>query len=327
MKKSIHFFSALLLAAALTACAADPAENSADTGNTIDVVTNSYSAYDWVKQIFADDTSRIHITYLLENGVDLHNYQPDAEDIRKIAECDVFIYVGGESDSWAADAIRNSGNSHLLAVNMLDSIGKLAKEEEVKEGMQAEAEEEEEPETDEHVWLSVRNASVISGVIFNQVSSLVTDPEEVKQITADYENYQSELMKLDQEYSEAAAEADLDTLIFGDRFPFRYLLDDYGIDYYAAFAGCSAETEASFETVRFLAEKADEIGARNILTIETSDQKLAETIINNTQTGDQGILVMNSIQSVNAEEVEAGLSYLDVMRENLEVLKQALSSR
>lgn len=325
MKKSIHFFSALLLAASLAACTAQPAENTVDDETAIDVVTNSYAAYDWVKQIFADDTDHIRMTYLLENGVDLHNYQPDAEDIRKIADCDVFIYVGGESDRWAADAIRNSGNSHLLAVNMLACIGKLAKEEEVKEGMQAE--EEEEPETDEHVWLSVRNASVITGVIFNQVSSLVTDPEELKQITANYENYQAELMKLDQEYAKAVSAADLDTVIFGDRFPFRYLLDDYGIDYYAAFAGCSAETEASFETVRFLAEKADEIGARNILTIETGNQKLAETIINNTQTGDQGILVMNSIQSVNAEEVKAGLSYLEVMRENLEVLKQALSSR
>ena len=325
MKKSIHFFSALLLAASLAACAAQPAENTVDDETAIDVVTNSYAAYDWVKQIFADDTDHIRMTYLLENGVDLHNYQPDAEDIRKIADCDVFIYVGGESDRWAADAIRNSGNSHLLAVHMLACIGKLAKEEEVKEGMQAE--EEEEPETDEHVWLSVRNASVITGVIFNQVSSLVTDPEELKQITANYENYQAELMKLDQEYAKAVSAADLDTVIFGDRFPFRYLLDDYGIDYYAAFAGCSAETEASFETVRFLAEKADEIGARNILTIETGNQKLAETIINNTQTGDQGILVMNSIQSVNAEEVKAGLSYLEVMRENLEVLKQALSSR
>ena len=327
MKKSIHFFGALLLAASLAACAAQPAENTADNETAIDVVTNSYAAYDWVKQIFAEDTDHIHITYLLENGVDLHNYQPDAEDIRKIADCDMFIYVGGESDSWAAEAIRNSGNSHLLAVNMLESIGKLAKEEEVKEGMQAEEEEEEEPEIDEHVWLSLRNASVIAGVIFNQVSSLVTDPEELKKITADYENYQAELMNLDQEYAHAVSEADLDTVIFGDRFPFRYLLDDYGIDYYAAFAGCSAETEASFQTVRFLAEKADEIGTHEILTIETGDQKLAETIIDNTRSKDLGILVMNSIQSVNAEEIRAGLSYLEVMKENLEVLKQALSRK
>lgn len=327
MKKSIHFFSALLLAASLAACAAQPAENTVDDETAIDVVTNSYAAYDWVKQIFADDTDHIRMTYLLENGVDLHNYQPDAEDIRKIADCDVFIYVGGESDRWAPDAIRSSGNSHLLAVNMLACIGKLAKEEEVKEGMQAEEEEEEEPEIDEHVWLSLRNASVIAGVIFNQVSSLVTDPEELKKITADYENYQAELMNLDQEYAHAVSEADLDTVIFGDRFPFRYLLDDYGIDYYAAFAGCSAETEASFETVRFLAEKADEIGTHEILTIETSDQKLAETIIDNTSSQELGILVMNSIQSVNAEEVRAGLSYLKVMKENLEVLKQALSRK
>ena len=143
MKKSIHFFSALLLAASLAACTAQPAENTVDDETAIDVVTNSYAAYDWVKQIFADDTDHIRMTYLLENGVDLHNYQPDAEDIRKIADCDVFIYVGGESDRWAPDAIRSSGNSHLLAVNMLACIGKLAKEEEVKEGMQAEEEEEE----------------------------------------------------------------------------------------------------------------------------------------------------------------------------------------
>ena len=130
MKKSIHFFSALLLAASLAACTAQPAENTVDDETAIDVVTNSYAAYDWVKQIFADDTDHIRMTYLLENGVDLHNYQPDAEDIRKIADCDVFIYVGGESDRWAADAIRSSGNSHLLAVNMLACIGKLAKEEE-----------------------------------------------------------------------------------------------------------------------------------------------------------------------------------------------------
>ena len=263
------------------------------------------------------------MTLLLDNGVDLHSYQPSVEDILTISTSDLFIYVGGESDQWVTDVLKQAKNPELHVVRMLDAIGEAAREEELKDGMQAGPDEEAgESEYDEHVWLSLRNASVICEAIASELAAL--DPSHAAVYQTNARSYQEKLEELDEAYRQTVSESPLKTLLFGDRFPFRYLTEDYGLDYYAAFSGCSAETEASFETVTFLAQKCTELSLPAVLTIDGTDQKIAETIVRNTRGITPQILTLDSMQSVSSKDIENGTAYLSVMEKDLEVLKQAL---
>ena len=291
----------------------------------IDVICTTFSEYDWTRQIVGD-SKNVEITYLLGNGVDLHNYQPSAEDIMKISDCDMFVYVGGESDKWVDDALREARNKDMQVVKLLESIGDFAKEEEIKEGMEAEEEEEEGeeegPEYDEHVWLSLRNAEICCDDICNALCKL--DSAGAEGYKANLAAYNAELDALDSEYTDMANNAKVKTIVFGDRFPFRYLVDDYGIDYYAAFVGCSAETEASFETIVGLSNKIDELGIDTVFIIENSDPSIAQAVIDNSQNKDRNIETLNSIQSVTADTVSSGVTYISIMRQNLETLRKVL---
>ena len=183
--------------------------------------------------------------------------------------------------------------------------------------------EEEEKEYDEHVWTSLRNASVVCEAIAATLEEM--DPENKDTYQANARNYEAKLSSLDKEYQKTADSAKQNTLIFADRFPFRYLVDDYGLNYYAAFSGCSAESEASFKTVTFLAEKVDELGVNSVLTIEKSDDRIAQTVIENTKTKNQSIHELNSMQSITSEEIKNGMTYLSVMEDNLKVLQEVLN--
>ncbi len=322
----------------LTACSGKTAQ---DGDKKLKIVTTIFPEYDWVKAILGDEIENAELTMLLDNGVDLHSYQPTAEDIRKISECDLFIYVGGESDAWVEDALKESQNENQRVINLMEVMGENAKEEEVVEGMQAEEEheeahsgedadeahtdedaEEEEVEYDEHVWLSLRNAELECQEIEKQLSAL--DPENQQVYEENLNSYLAKLQELDGKYQDAVNNSTMHTLLFADRFPFRYMVDDYGLDYYAAFVGCSAETEASFETITFLAGKIDELGLHTVLTIEKSDQKIAKTVVDNTENKDQQILALDSMQSTTSADVKNGTTYLSTMESNLEILKQAL---
>ena len=298
------------------------------TAKGVQIVTTIFPEYDWVREILGETPGNAEVTMLLDNGVDLHSYQPTAADIMKISTCDVFIYVGGESDEWVEDALKEATNKDMIVINLLEALGDSVKEEELVEGMEGEAEEEgaaeeeEGPEYDEHVWLSLQNASALCDVIAEAVAD--ADAANAAVYRANAADYKTRLAALNAEYQATVAAGAQKTILFGDRFPFRYLTDDYGLSYYAAFVGCSAETEASFETVVFLANKTDELGLSTILTIESSDGRLAETIRSNTATKDQQILRMNSLQSATSRDVANGVTYLGVMRENLDVLKEAL---
>lgn len=322
-----------------TESTAASAESSAEaSGKKLKIVATIFPEYDWVRQILGDEAKNADITLLLDKGVDLHSYQPNAEDIAKISECDLFLYVGGESDGWVKDALKEGKNPDRKVINLLEALGNNTKEEEVVEGMQAEeeegskdsestaasaeSEEEECPEYDEHVWLSLRNAESICEVITEDLKSL--DSAHAAVYEANLKKYTEQLESLDQQYTDTVKAAANKTLLFGDRFPFRYLVDDYGIKYYAAFVGCSAETEASFETVSFLAKKMDELGLKHVMTIEGPNKKIAETIIQNTKDKNQDILTLNSMQSTTEQDIESGETYLGIMQQNLEVLKKAL---
>ncbi len=347
MKKLIAVLLSLMLLASLflTAVAAEEKK--------ISVVTTIFPIYDWVREV-AGDNSSIETTMLLDNGVDLHSYQPTAADMMKIATCDVFIYVGGESDEWVKDALKEAVNKKMIVVNLVEAMGDDIKIEETVEGMEHEHEEDEdhdhegeadhdhegdehhdedsdhddhdhehEAEADEHVWLSLRNARKLVLAIAEALAQADPDRGEIYSVNASA--YAEKLSALDRKYEEATKAAAYKTILFGDRFPFRYLVDDYQLSYYAAFSGCSAETEASFQTIVFLAQKVDELGLPAVLTIEGANHKIAETVVGTTSAKNQKILTLNSMQGITLADVQAGVTYLSIMENNLDVLKQAIN--
>lgn len=508
MKKLIALFLAVLMTAGiLSACGSqNMAKSSGSQTEKLKIVTTIFPAYDWVNSVLGDKAENAKVTMLLDDGVDLHSYQPTADDILKISTCDLFVYVGGESDAWVKDALAQVTNKDMVVINLLEVLGDRAKEEEVKEGMEADhdhdhdhskevstfednevqdrsladwagewqsayplllggaldkafeakaedgdmtaeeykeyyktgyktdydqikitgdtitftdnqgktasseyeyvgyviqdwssgtraalyrfeavdkdagtpvyiefndhmiepAEAEhfhirmsnesfdaitdletswptffpaslsaeevceemighdhgDEEELDEHVWLSLKNAKILCKAIADALARI--DSENAGTYEANVSAYLDKLETLDQSYADTVAKSPVKTLLFGDRFPFRYLVDDYGLDYYAAFVGCSAETEASFNTITFLAGKVDELSLHSVMTIEGTNQKIAETIVQNTTTKDQQILSMNSMQSTTTKDVQNGATYLSIMEDTLAVLKEAL---
>lgn len=321
MKKTISFIlCAVLVIFALSSCSDAPV----NTNGKLSIVTTIFPEYDWVRNILGSLTGETDLTMLLDTGVDLHNYQPTADDIIKITTCDMFIYVGGESDKWVDEVLKNNDGDKPLVIDLFDVLSERLKEEELKEGMQAEEEEEDEDEVvyDEHIWVSLKNASYICQYIAGKLGEIDAQNKDIYEANA--KEYIAKLNSLDEQYTAAISQSSVKTLVFADRFPFRYLTDDYSLDYYAAFIGCSAETEASFETIQFLSKKVDELSLDCVFTLEGSDNRIANTVIQNTQSKDKEIYVLNSMQSTTADQVKDGADYLTIMSSNLEVLKQAL---
>ncbi|MCR4939737.1 MAG: metal ABC transporter substrate-binding protein [Treponemataceae bacterium] len=366
MKKYISLFIVILLMTG-SIFALGAKDSKTNNKDSLQIVTTIFPEYDWVKNILGNNPANAEITMLLNNGVDLHSYQPTVTDILKISTCDLFIYVGGESDGWVDDALAESTNKNMVVINLLDVLGDSIKEEELVEGMQVsehhhdhdheheseeaehdhdhdheseeaehdhehdheseEAEHEhhhdhEEPEYDEHVWLSLRSAAIICQSISNALEKI--DAANAAVYKANTASYIAKLNELDSKYTDVVAKAPVKTLLFGDRFPFRYFVDDYGLNYYAAFVGCSAETEASFETIAFLANKVDELSLKAVMTIEGKDHRIAQTIVDNTKEKNQKIITMDSMQSTTQKDVQNGTTYLSVMESNLEAVKEAL---
>ena len=302
------------------------AKTTEDTDKKLNIVTTIFPEYDWTRAVLGDRADEVNLTMLLDNGTDLHSFQPAVKDIMKVSSCDLLIYVGGESDQWIEDALESAQNKDMKTINLMEVLGDSIKEEETVEGMQESDhghEDEDEKEYDEHVWTSMRNAEVICDAIADTLEEM--DPENKEIYQSNAEAYREKLSALDEEYQETVDNAKQKTLVFADRFPFRYLVDDYGLSYYAAFSGCSAESEASFKTVTFLAGKVDELGVKSVLTMEKSDDRIAQTVIENTKAKDQKILQLNSMQSITSEEIADGATYLSVMEDNLNVLKEALN--
>lgn len=325
MKKLKVLIMSVVMAVAafsLVGCGKD----SGSSDGKLNIVCTTFPQYDWISQIIGEDSEKFNLTLLIDGGTDLHSYQPSAKDMAKISSADMFVYVGGSSDAWVLDAVRETSNKNMKKVNMMELLGDMAKEEETVEGMESEehheehSDGEEETEYDEHIWLSLRNAEVLTQKLADVIKELDSDNKEEYQDNADA--YIKQLSDLDKEYQTVVDAARIKTVIFGDRFPFRYLMDDYNISYYAAFAGCSAETEASFKTVTFLAGKVNEVDTKAILVIDGSDEKIANTIKENTTDKNEKILQMDSMQS--AKTGDKDYTYLNAMLQNLTVLKEAL---
>lgn len=408
MKKTAARTMAVMTAAAMVGALAigcgagrpgstkDGAPSQTGEGKKLKIVSTIFPSYDWVREVLGDRASSCELTLLLSNGVDMHSYQPTAEDMVKIADSDLFIYVGGESDGWVADALKTGKNPDRKVINLLETLGSGAKVQEVVEGMEddehdhahtendadkdseeehshsdeesesehshsdeegesehshsdeegksehshsdeegesehSHADEEDEKdhdhaheeELDEHVWLSLRNAQLFVSKIAQELEAL--DPENAAAYEKNAASYEEKLASLDGDYTKMVDKSKRRTILFGDRFPFRYLVDDYNLQYYAAFVGCSAETQASFETVTFLSKQVDEKELPYVLTIENGNEDIAKTIVKNTHHKDQKLAVLDSMQSVTAKQVEEGTTYLSVMESNLHVLEKALN--
>lgn len=323
--------SILLMAALsllwLAGCTAAPAE--AQQQQPLRIVTTGFAAYDWTREILGDEAENAELT-LLGGGADLHSYQPTAADILRISTCDLFIYVGGESDAWVDGTLAQAANERQITLNMLDALGDAALAEELVVGMQADSDDHAHEEGndahdvvyDEHIWLSLRNAQTLCGVIADALATL--DAGRAAAYRANADAYGEALSALDARYTAAVEAAPRDTLLVCDRFPFLYLTRDYGLSYYAAFAGCSAETEASFATIAFLADKADALSLTHVVTLENADEKIARTVISGTKDKQQQIVAMNSMQSTTLKDAENGVTYLSVMEQNLAALQTAL---
>ncbi len=324
MKKTIVILCiAILSIVSLFASGAEEKKNPT-------VATTIFPIYDWTREILGENPAGIELIMLLDKGTDLHSYQPTPEDIVRISSADLFIYVGGESDEWAEDILSSPQAKNLKSMKLLEALGDGAKEEVILEGMEHDHDHEDhdhedhehEHEIDEHVWLSLRNASVLCNAIRDRLIEI--DPENGKVYTENCRKYIERLEALDESYIAEVQKAGQKVLLFADRFPFRYLADDYGLTCYAAFSGCSAETEASFETVAFLVGKVDELKLAHIMVIENNDGKMANTIIRNSRMKDQDILALDSLQSTTRKDVDNGKTYIKTMERNLEVLLSAL---
>ena len=352
MKKIALVASILLFTILFTACGSETdkkvSENATTEKKTI--VATIYPQYAWLKEILGQQADSLNLTLLIKNGMDLHSYKPSAADIATIAKADMIVYVGGESDEWIEKALEATPNEKRVLVNLLAALGDRVKAEEVVEGMQAEEEHHhehaeeheheehhehaeehehhehedhaEEVENDEHVWLSLKNAEILVKALTQALVKLDSAHETEYRMNANA--YIAKITELDEAYRVMVAGATHKTVLFGDRFPFRYLVDDYGIKYYAAFVGCSAESEASFETVAFLAGKMDSLALPAILIIDGGDGKIARAVLAASKNSKSAeVLPINSMQSVRSSQMDS-LDYLGMMRENLEVLKKAL---
>ena len=522
-KKTITAVLSIAMAAAsFTGCSSNntSSDNSAvkatvsspAASKSYNIVCTIFPEYDWVKEIIEDHADNVNLTYLLDSGIDLHNYQPTADDILKITSCDMFVYVGGESDKWVEDTLKQATNKNMKVINLMDVLGDSAKVEELKEGMQesehehshehntdfedddvkdrtlsewngswqstypllldvsldevwehkaedddtmtaedykkkyttayetdvvtikinapeieyvtankaikadydysgfyirtkddgskqvrykfekksgddnaakyivfsdhniepSEPEhfhlysgndgfdalveegthfptyyptslsaddiveemtggekhdhdhehEEGEEEYDEHVWLSVKNAKVLCAEIEKNLEAI--DPANASDYKANLVSYVAKLSDLDNSFQTLVDGSSVKTLVFGDRFPFRYFVDDYGLDYYAAFIGCSAESEASFETIKFLSDKIKELDCDTIFTLENSNKDIADSIITNSGKKNVKTAELNSLQSVSKNDVNSGARYISLMQKNYDVLADAM---
>ncbi len=292
------------------------------SGGEVDVLATNFIGYDLARAVVGD--TGVEVSMLLKPGAEMHDFEPTPEDIIKIREADLFIYVGGESDEWVKEMLSDNEIPEEKVLKLMDLV--YVKEEELVEGMEEGHEDEEEHEHtngeveyDEHIWTSPVNAMKMVDGVREKLATIY--PEKAEAFGRNAEEYNARLMDIDRKIREVVAEGARKELIFGDRFPFRYFVDEYGLDYYAAFPGCSEQTEASSQTIAYLIDKAKAEGVKVILKIELTSDKLAQTIAD--EAGAK-VMTLNAAHNISQEDFERGATYADIMERNIEVLREAL---
>lgn len=324
MKKPLIALCAVVLTVALgILCACSPSQtNDQENGlpGKTSIVCTNFAEYDFARQIAGDAAD---VTMLLKPGADAHSYEPSPKDITTIQNSNLFIYVGGDSDAWVADVLDSMDQSNMHTFKLMDNVDTV--DEVVSEGMQTEDEQEaeqsgEDTEQDEHVWTSPKNAMEIVQKMCDELCRI--DAENAAVYKSNTDTYLEKLHVLDGEFSDVMAHAKRTEIVVGDRFPFRYLCEEYGLTYYAAFPGCSTETEASASTIAFLTDKVKQDGIPVVFHIELSNEQMCDSIC--AATGAKKEL-LNAVHNVSADDFEKGTTYIDLMEHNVEVLREALN--
>lgn len=310
MKKIICLTAALLMIFALCAC--DTAQTVNDDGKP-KIVAVSFPEYDFARAVCGDSAE---LTMLIPPGGEVHGYEPTVSDIKEVSNCDLFIYTGGESDSWAEDMLNSVNRQNIKTLKTVDCVETLYNSEHDDE----EHEHLDKYTFDEHVWTAPDNAAAIVKAIEAELSEL--DSENAQAYKSNSDSYCLELSLLDQDIRDVTENASFDTLVFGDRFPLVYFAQSYNLKYKAAFSGCSDDTEASASTVASL---IDFVRANNINAVfvnELSSTSIADKIAEETQST---VMTFYSCHKVSKDDFESGKTYVDIMRRNIDVLKIALN--
>lgn len=321
MKKLLSFILICSLCLSLTACGEAPEQ--AEDGK-LTIVTTIFPEYDWLRNLTAGSDG-VAVELLIDKGVDLHSYQPDVGDIVTISTCDVFIYTGGASDVWVKDALETAMNEDMIVIDLMEVLEQHRElcSEDDHHHEHGEEEHDHEHTADEHIWLSLVNAGLVCHALTEELQ--VLDSANSALYAENYLRYSAEIAALNDRYHESVDNAKHHDVVFADRFPFTYLMEDYGLHHHAAYEGCSAETEVGFETFALLADTVDALGVDHVVVIDDSDLRIAKTVIASSDDQNRGICTLQSMQAVTREQINDGITYLDIMEENLTVLQQVLN--
>lgn len=306
MKKISILFLLIIL---LTGC-------KIKSNNKKTIVVTNFSSYDFVRAILGD-TDSIELEMLISPGSEIHHYEPSPKDIKNIINSKLFIYVGGESDEWIDDILNDINKNKTSLIKLMDLVD--LKEEEIIEGMESE-EEEEEAEYDEHIWTSPKNAIIIINYLKEKIIKI--DPDNKEKYEDNAEKYINELIEIDNEFRTIVVNSKRKEVVFGDRFPLIYFTDEYNLSYYAAFPGCSEQTEASAKTISYLVNKVKDNNIPVVFKIELSNGNIANTIAEETNAK---VLTFNTAHNISLKDFNKGITYVDIMRSNIEALKEALN--
>ncbi len=313
MKKCLSLFLALiLLLSSFAGCAFD--QKPEDEG--FHIVCTVFPIYDWVKEL-THDVPDLHVSLLLDNGEEMHGYQPSSHDIMDISTCDMLIMVGGESDAWIDEALAQAQNQETTVIKLMNIPNMTLHRDTIHEHEEANH-----APYDEHVWLSLQNALTACSYLANSLAAY--DPAHRTVYEKNLNGYTKNLKVLDRQYTTLAAQAPAGLLVFCDRFPFRYLTADYGFSYIAASVGCSTDTEVDFDTVITLASAVSDHALPVVLVLDGGNTKLAKQVITESKQEHVKILTVHSMQSISKKNMDAGTSYLSLMEKNLSVLQKAL---
>lgn len=290
------------------------------------VVTTIFPVYDWVRTLVGDRTNAVDIVLLQSNGADLHNYTPSAADLKTLSACDLFVHIGGDSDAWVPNALSVVPNPRRTKIALLDALkhdSSANHEHAHHEHAHEHAPHEHSASPDEHIWLSPSHAHSSCSLLLDALSAM--DPAGKAHYQQTAAPYLQSLAQLRDDFHEAVQQAPCKTILVADRFPFRALAEECGLTAYAAFPGCSAECHASFKTIVSLAQKVDTLHLHTIYTLEQPSHSLADSIVKAAKTRPIRILQLNSMQSITADDIAAGASYLSIMSHNLDALKAGLT--
>lgn len=325
-KKIISILIILCMALSICACtSSNKDENNSAEAASIKILCTLFPQYDWIRNI-TNGAENVSVSLIIANGTDPHSYQPTAADIMNISNCDMLVYVGGDSDTWVKEAIKQSNNENLTAIALADlddiKLRNISSSSHSHDGEEHEGHSH--SVLDEHLYLSINNATEAVGELATAISAL--DPANKELYHKNALEYIVKLKNLSEGFKNDISTVPEEDrfILFADRFPFVYLLSDYGIDYSAAFEGCTTDVDADFDTVIRLAKEADEHNVKYIAVTESSDKSLANTVILSTKSKDQKIITLNSMQSVTNKQIESGATYLSIMESNINEVKTAL---